>query len=89
VVGAGREIRFDTTDASVVRAVLQRFGITAEAVVKAAKDSIKAAQAAVHAPAITETNPRKRDSSGDTDVKSSMPRAAAKKSATAHTSKRK
>ena len=91
IVGdAGRTISLEHFGASAdYKTIFREFGITAEAVVKAAKDSIKAAKAAVHAPAITETNPRKRDSSGDTDVKSSMPRAAAKKSATAHTSKRK
>ncbi|MDV3221211.1 transketolase [Intrasporangium sp.] len=89
IVGdAGRTISLEHFGASAdYQTIFREFGITADAVVRAAKDSIKAAAAEVHAPAITETNPRKRSSGGDTDVSSSSPRAAAKKSATAHTSK--
>ncbi|ADU48207.1 transketolase [Intrasporangium calvum] len=91
IVGdAGRTISLEHFGASAdYVTVFREFGITSDAVVKAAKESIKAARATVHAPGITETNPRKRAASGDTDVSSSTPRAAAKKSATAHTSKRK
>ncbi|AXG13267.1 transketolase [Intrasporangium calvum] len=91
IVGdAGRTISLEHFGASAdYVTVFREFGITSDAVVKAAKESIEAARATVHAPGITETNPRKRAASGDTDVSSSTPRAAAKKSATAHTSKRK
>ena len=91
IVGdAGRTISLEHFGASAdFKTIFREFGITAEAVVRAAKDSIKAAKGATHAPGITETNPRKRDSSADTDVPSSTPRAAAKKSATAQTSRRK
>jgi transketolase len=84
IVGdAGRTVSLEHFGASADYQTLYReFGLTVEAVVKAAKDSLKAARAATHAPGITETNPRKRESSGDTDVDSSRPRAAAKKSAT-------
>ena len=60
IVGdAGRTVSIEHFGASADHATLFReFGITADAVVKAAKDSIKAAGAAVHAPGITETNPR-------------------------------
>ncbi|MDC5697388.1 transketolase [Intrasporangium calvum] len=88
IVGdAGRTISLEHFGASAdYQTVFREFGITSDAVVKAAKESIKAAREAVHAPGITETNPRKRSGSGDTDVSSKTPRAAAKKSATAHTS---
>ena len=78
---AGRTISLEHFGASAdYQTLFREFGITVDAVVKAARDSIKAARQAVHAPDVTETNPRKRDSSGDTDVSSSSP-SAAKKSA--------
>ncbi len=70
IVGdAGRTISLEHFGASADYQTLYReFGITVDAVVKAAKDSVKAAGATTRAPGITETNPRKRDESGDTDV---------------------
>jgi transketolase len=83
IVGdAGRTVSLEHFGASAdYQTVFREFGITVDAVVKAAKDSIKAAASSVHAPGITETNPRKRTSSGDTDVASSKPPAAAAKAA--------
>ena len=79
---AGRTISLEHFGASADYQTLYReFGITVEAVVKAARDSIKAAAQRVHAPDVTETNPRKRQSSGDTDVSSSSPNAAKKSAA--------
>jgi transketolase len=79
---AGRTISLEHFGASAdYQTLFREFGITVEAVVKAARDSIKAAGQAVHAPDVTETNPRKRDSSGDTDVSSSSPTAAKKSAA--------
>ncbi|WP_051510421.1 transketolase [Intrasporangium oryzae] len=73
IVGdAGRTVSLEHFGASAdYQTLFREFGITVDAVVKAARDSIKAAAAGAHAPGITETNPRKRDSSGDTDVSSS------------------
>ena len=89
IVGdAGRTVSLEHFGASAdYQTVFREFGITTDAVVKAARDSLKAAAATVHAPGINETNPRKRGSSGDTDVPSSRPRAAGKKPAATNTSK--
>ena len=60
------------------------FGITADATVKAAKDSIKAAGRTGVAPGITETNPRKRTDAARTDTgadKSAVTKSAASRSA--------
>ncbi|WP_330473151.1 transketolase [Terrabacter sp. C0L_2] len=71
VVGdAGRIVSIEHFGASADQATLFReFGITAEAVVKAAKDSIKAAKgSATKAPGVTETNPARAVQSASTDV---------------------
>ncbi|WP_256795225.1 transketolase [Terrabacter sp. Ter38] len=71
VVGdAGRIVSIEHFGASADQATLFReFGITADAVVKAAKDSIKAAKgAATKAPGVTETNPARAAQSASTDV---------------------
>ncbi|MGN6753282.1 MAG: transketolase [Intrasporangium sp.] len=86
VVGdAGRTVSIEHFGASAdYKTIFREFGITADAVVKAAKDSIKAAEAPVHAPDITETNPRKGASggdTGDTDVSSSTSTAESKPAA--------
>lgn len=79
---AGRTVSLEHFGASAdYQTLFREFGITVEAVVKAARDSVKAAGQRVHAPDVTETNPRKRDSSGDTDVSSSSPTAAKKSAA--------
>ncbi|GAA3709089.1 transketolase [Terrabacter ginsenosidimutans] len=71
VVGdAGRIVSIEHFGASADQATLFReFGITADAVVKAAKDSIKAAKgSATKAPGVTETNPARAVQSASTDV---------------------
>ncbi|HET9633388.1 MAG TPA: transketolase, partial [Terrabacter sp.] len=71
VVGdAGRSVSIEHFGASADQATLFReFGFTPEAVVKAAKDSIKAARgAATTAPGVTETNPARAAQSASTDV---------------------
>ncbi|GAA5016227.1 transketolase [Terrabacter aeriphilus] len=71
IVGdAGRIVSIEHFGASADQATLYReFGITAEAVVKAAKDSLKAAgRAATRAPGVTETNPARAAQSASTDV---------------------
>jgi transketolase len=71
VVGdAGRCVSIEHFGASADQATLFReFGFTPEAVVKAAKDSIKAARgAATKAPGVTETNPARAAQSASTDV---------------------
>ncbi|WP_020144112.1 transketolase [Terracoccus sp. 273MFTsu3.1] len=71
VVGdAGRIVSIEHFGASADQATLFReFGITADAVVKAAKDSIKAAKgSATKAPGVTETNPARAAQSASTDV---------------------
>ncbi len=70
VVGdAGRSIGLDHFGASADVATLYReFGITAAETVKAAKDSLKAVRATVHAPAMAETAPRKVADHRLTDV---------------------
>ncbi|MDQ2757401.1 MAG: transketolase [Actinomycetota bacterium] len=70
VVGdAGRSIGVDHFGASADVATLYReFGITATETVKAAKDSLKAVRATVHAPAMAETSPRKVADQRLTDV---------------------
>jgi len=71
VVGdAGRIVSIEHFGASADQATLYReFGITADAVVKAAKDSIKAAKgSATKAPGVTETNPARAAQSASTDV---------------------
>ncbi|HET7398461.1 MAG TPA: transketolase [Intrasporangium sp.] len=83
VVGdAGRTVSLEHFGASAdYQTIYRELGITTEAVVKAARDSLKAAARAVQAPGITDTNPRKRESGGDTDVSSSST-PPAKKTAT-------
>jgi transketolase len=83
IVGdAGRTISIEHFGASAdYQTLFREFGITVDAVVKAARDSIKAASRLTGAPGVTETNPRKRASSGDTDVSSSSPTAAKKSAA--------
>jgi transketolase len=71
VVGdAGRIVSIEHFGASADQATLYReFGLTADAVVKAAKDSIKAAKgSATRAPGVTETNPARAAQSASTDV---------------------
>jgi transketolase len=71
IVGdAGRSVSIEHFGASADYQTLYReFGITTEAVVKAAKDSIKAAShAATTAPRVTETNPMRAAQSAATDV---------------------
>jgi transketolase len=70
IVGdAGRTVSLEHFGASAdYQTLFREFGITVDAVVKAAKDSVKAAAAAVHAPAITETNPARAIQSAATDV---------------------
>lgn len=83
IVGdAGRTISIEHFGASAdYQTLFREFGITTDAIVKAARDSIKAAGRLTGAPGVTETNPRKRASSGDTDVSSSSPTAAKKSAA--------
>ncbi|HET7800223.1 MAG TPA: hypothetical protein VFL38_07365, partial [Humibacillus xanthopallidus] len=62
----------------------REFGITADAVVKAAKDSLKAAGAAARtAPRVTETNPSRAAQSASTDVMGSDVEASDKASQSA------
>jgi transketolase len=71
IVGdAGRIVSIEHFGASADQATLFReFGITADAVVKAAKDSLKAARgAATRAPGVTDTNPARAAQSASTDV---------------------
>ena len=71
VVGdAGRCVSIEHFGASADQATLFReFGFTPEAVVKAAKDSIKAAHGASNrAPGVTETSPARAAQSASTDV---------------------
>ena len=72
VVGdSGRIVSIEHFGASADAATLFReFGITADAVVKAGKESIKAAKAsgASRAPGISETNPARAAASAATDV---------------------
>jgi len=71
VVGdAGRSVSIEHFGASADQATLYReFGITTDAVVKAAKDSLKAAGASARtAPRVTETNPGRAAQSASTDV---------------------
>ena len=83
IVGdAGRTISIEHFGASAdYQTLFREFGITVEAIVKAARDSMRAATRLTGAPGITDTNPRKRTSSGDTDVSSSSPTAARKSAA--------
>jgi transketolase len=84
IVGdAGRTVSIEHFGASAdYQTIFREFGLTTDAVVKAARESIKAASAPVSAPGITETNPRKRESGSDTDVSAAARRQPAKKSAT-------
>jgi transketolase len=67
---AGRIVSIEHFGASAdYQTLFREFGITADAVVKAAKDSIKAARSSDHqAPRVTETNPRRAEQSAATDV---------------------
>ncbi|TQM58220.1 transketolase [Humibacillus xanthopallidus] len=92
IVGdAGRSVSIEHFGASADQATLYReFGITADAVVKAAKDSIKAAGASARtAPRVTETNPSRAAQSASTDVMGSDVEASdrASQSAASATSK--
>ncbi|MDN5790230.1 MAG: transketolase, partial [Micrococcales bacterium] len=84
VVGdAGRTVSLEHFGASAdFETLFREFGITVEAVVEAARESVKAARRATHAPGITETNPRKRTSDAGADGSSSRPRAGASKKST-------
>ncbi len=76
---AGRCISLEHFGASADGARLfKEFGVTPEAVVKAAKDSLKAARAAGGVPAVNDTAPRARKDEG-TDV--GTPKAPSRKSA--------
>lgn len=70
IVGdAGRTVSLEHFGASAdYQTLFREFGITVEAVVKAARDSVKAAGAAVHAPSITETSPARAAQSAATEV---------------------
>ncbi|WP_347350720.1 transketolase [Intrasporangium sp.] len=69
IVGdAGRTISIEHFGASAdYKTIFREFGLTADAVVEAARDSVEAATAPVHAPGITETNPDRRTAHGGTD----------------------
>ena len=71
IVGdAGRTISIEHFGASAdYQTLFREFGITTDAVVKAAKDSLKAARnGASGAPRVTETNPMRAEQSAATDV---------------------
>jgi transketolase len=92
IVGdAGRSVSIEHFGASADQATLYReFGITADAVVKAAKDSLKAAGASARtAPRVTETHPSSAAQSASTDVMGSDVEASdrASQSAASATSK--
>ena len=91
IVGdAGRVVSIEHFGASADYQTLYReFGLTAEAVVKAAKESLKAARATTtRAPGVTETNPARAAQSAATDVMGDELKApAAKKAAASATSK--
>ncbi len=87
VVGdAGRCISLEHFGASAdYKRLYAEFGLTADATVRAAKDSIKAAGRTGVAPGITETNPRKRTDPAHTDTgagKSAATKSAASRSST-------
>jgi transketolase len=67
---AGRIVSIEHFGASAdFKTLYREFGITSDAVVKAAKDSLKAAShAATTAPRVTETNPMRAAQSAATDV---------------------
>jgi transketolase len=70
---AGRIVSIEHFGASAdYQTLFREFGITADAVVRAAKDSLKAAGGSVGsgrtAPRITETNPARAEQSAATDV---------------------
>nr|WP_223128976.1 transketolase [Terrabacter sp. MAHUQ-38] len=91
IVGdAGRVVSIEHFGASADFQTLYReFGLTADAVVKAAKDSLKAAKgAATKAPGVTETNPARAAQSAATDVMGDeLKTPAAKKAAASASSK--
>jgi len=70
IVGdAGRCISLEHFGASAdYKTLYAEFGLTADATVKAAKDSLKAARSTGRAPRVTETNPRKETDRSRTDV---------------------
>lgn len=74
IVGdSGRCVSIEHFGASAPYETLyEKFGFTPQAVVKAAKDSLKAAKAAHGVPAVLETAPRKDDETG-TDVGTPQP----------------
>jgi transketolase len=77
---AGRIVSIEHFGASADYQTLYReFGITSDAVVKAAKESLKAAgHAATTAPRVTETNPMRAEQSAATDVMGTDLAASAK-----------
>jgi transketolase len=70
VVGdAGRSISLEHFGASAdYKTLYAEFGLTADATVKAAKDSLKAARSTGQAPRVTQTNPRKETDRSRTDT---------------------
>jgi transketolase len=74
IVGdAGRIVSIEHFGASAdYQTLFREFGITADAVVKAAKDSLKAAKGSAGSgrtvPGVTETAPQRAEQSADTDV---------------------
>jgi len=87
IVGdAGRCISLEHFGASAdYKTLYAEFDITAEATVKAAKDSLKAARSTGQAPGVTETNPRKQTERSRTDTgpkKSAATKSAASASST-------
>ena len=81
IVGdSGRCVSLEHFGASADGATLFReFGFTPEAVVKAAKDSLKAARSASGVPAVTDTAPRARASRAGGDTKTPSRKASAGK----------
>ncbi|XVX21916.1 transketolase [Actinomycetota bacterium] len=73
---AGRVISVEHFGASAdYKTLYKEFGITPEATVKAAKESLKAAKAGADVPAVNETNPRAaKDTGTDTPTKKSPAR---------------
>nr|WP_235950681.1 transketolase [Phycicoccus flavus] len=75
---AGRCISLEHFGASADQATLYReFGFTPEAVVKAAKDSLKAARKGTGVPAVTDTAPRAKASRAAGDQKTPSQKASA------------
>jgi transketolase len=81
IVGdAGRCVSLEHFGASADGArLLREFGFTPEAVVRAAKDSLKAARAATGVPAVTDTAPRAKASRAGGDKTPTSRKSAASK----------